>query len=252
MGGIDPIDKSSEDVPDGAGRPATPLDVSLAKALRYLEPTPRKAEENEPTEEWISDLGVSRAPVDRRRKQAPEPLPRGMSLYHSTILSRAHVIDMLDFGIPTPAIRVRCSRTSCHCCPRGSRPSCAAPSLKFVSRIWTPSNSTSPTPSTRRKSARVSGTSSPQRSQTRSLGGSSPTASRSAIPARTENQPKAELLGASSRWASPARGQSAQSAHRMGEDYLWRVHPVATRVRSPHRWWIHSHLARDRGRPLGV
>jgi hypothetical protein len=96
MDGIDPIDKSSEGTPnDPSGRPVPPRDVALVKAISYLEPS-RKAE-GEPTEEWISDLGVSRAPVDRRRKAAAEPLTRGLSLYHSTILSRAHAIDMDGF-----------------------------------------------------------------------------------------------------------------------------------------------------------
>jgi len=95
--GSDPIDRSSDGTANGVpDRPAPPRDVALVKAISYLQPSPRKPE-GEPTEEWISDLGVSRAPVDRRRKPAPEPLTRGLSLYHSTILSRAHAIDMNGF-----------------------------------------------------------------------------------------------------------------------------------------------------------
>jgi hypothetical protein len=99
MGGVDPIDQSSGTAEDGdSGGPAERFDVSLAKALRYLTPSHAATKETEPTEEWISDSGVSRAPVDRRRTQARTPLPRGTSLYHSTILSRAHAIDMEGFA----------------------------------------------------------------------------------------------------------------------------------------------------------
>jgi hypothetical protein len=96
MGG-DPIDKSSEGMPDVVpGRAAAPRDVAVVKALSYLQPSQRKTE-GDPTEEWISDMGVSRAPVDRHHKPAAQPLSRGLSLYHSTILSRAHAIDMDGF-----------------------------------------------------------------------------------------------------------------------------------------------------------
>jgi hypothetical protein len=99
MGGVDPNDPSSGTAEDGdSGRPAAPIDVSLAKALRYLTQPRATTKENQPTEEWISDSGVSRAPVDPRRAQARAPLPRGTSLYHSTILSRAHAIDVEGFA----------------------------------------------------------------------------------------------------------------------------------------------------------
>jgi len=98
MGGVDPNDPSAGTAEDeDSGRPAAPIDVSFAKALRYLSPPRATAKESPATEEWISDAGVSRAPVDPRRAKVRAPLPRGTSLYHSTILSRAQHIDMEGF-----------------------------------------------------------------------------------------------------------------------------------------------------------
>ncbi len=86
---------------DKNGRPLLPKEPRLKTAL-YHSPSASRAfldagKKTDATEELISDLGVSTVPVDRRRQPPPPPLPRGTSLYHSTIYSRALAIDVGGF-----------------------------------------------------------------------------------------------------------------------------------------------------------
>jgi hypothetical protein len=101
MGTVDPHEPSADGERSSGSNPTREparLDVAVAKAISYLESPPRAvASDSDSTVEWISDAGVSRAPKDPRRAAKPILPERGVSLYHATILSRAHDIDMNGF-----------------------------------------------------------------------------------------------------------------------------------------------------------
>jgi hypothetical protein len=90
-----PVDRDGKPI-----LPKKPLTTALyhspPASRAFFDPTNR-AKSTDATEELISDLGVARVPVDARRKPPPAPVPRGISLYHSTILSRALAIDLNGF-----------------------------------------------------------------------------------------------------------------------------------------------------------